>query len=244
MWIERRKPEPCTSAVAPSVQFCYKSPIAACSAFSLWKCPDKALVQLPGLVGSYSVESSPLEDVLLCSWSGFPSQKWHVQLLWGCVCSWCAYKQICVGSEEQGKWSAAWGLPGVHTTFVCIRHSSAEPREVQRAGGNGSEREHIQQEEVASGSCSSVDLHIKSLIRYFCWWVEVMKRVVTSHSKLVNGRLSGPPARREYLDWCLQGAQYLWYFAEIVVSPRCSVALCTIKTSTVVRKEERVHVEA
>lgn len=32
---------------------------------------------------------------------------------------------------------------------------------------------------------------------------------MTTHIKLVNGRLSGPPARREDLDWCLQGAQYL-----------------------------------
>lgn len=146
---EGNQKETCASAVAPSVQFCYKSPLAV---LSVCKWPDKALMQLSELVGSCSSRSDPSEDVLLCSWSGFPCQEWHVQLLQGCVCSWCAHKQICVGSEGQGKWSAAWGLPGVHPAFVWVRGGSAEPPGVQRAGCNGSEKEHIQPEEIASGS--------------------------------------------------------------------------------------------
>lgn len=66
---------------------------------------------------------------------------------------------------------------------------------------------------------------------------------MTTHTQLVNGKLSCPPPRREDLDWCLQGAQYLCYFTKVIPSPRCSVVLCRIKTSTVVRKG-RIHMEA
>ena len=96
--------------------------------------------------------------------------------------------------REKGKWSAALGLPGVHVAFVQVRGSSAEPGEVQRARGNGNEREHIHQHEVASGSCSSVYPCIEGLIRYFHWWVGVIERIETTHIKLVNDKLSGPPA--------------------------------------------------
>lgn len=73
-----------------------------------------------------------------------------------------------MGSEGEGEMICSLGTVWSSLAFVWVRGSSAEPEEVQRARGNGNEREHIHQEEVASGSCSSVDLHIKSLIRYFC----------------------------------------------------------------------------
>lgn len=98
------------------------------------------MVQLPGLVGSYSVESGPSEDVLRAPGLGFPGFPPS-----NGVCS--CYRAVCAlgvltnrfvwDQRDRGKWSAAWGLPGVHTAFVWVRCSSAEPAAVQRAGGRG-----------------------------------------------------------------------------------------------------------
>lgn len=186
--------------MAPFVLFCYKSPLSACSAFSVWKRPDKALMQLLWLVWNYSIESDPSNKALLPSCLRFPPSNG----MCSCYRAVCAFGMLKPGhmlinrflcdQRERGKWSAAWGLSGVHVAFVNVWGSSAEPGEVQRARGNGNEREHIHQDEVASGSCSSVYPRVEGLIRYFHWWVGVIEKIETTHIKLVNDKLSGPPA--------------------------------------------------
>jgi len=53
--------------------------------------------------------------------------------------------------------------------------------------------------------------------------------------KLVTDKLGGPPAVLEerILELVPSGCWGpLWYFAEIVASPGCSIFLCRIKTTT------------